>query len=317
MLKLPGFPAVLLCCVLAAASEPAWGWSSAHAKITRAALDVQTKELRQTWSAPYQHPHDDQRRTIDVYLVEYAWWSGNPDHLEGPLNATNAYEERKHYVKQFVYGEKDGRYAVPSPYGVPADPNGGDWGYHYFSFSEAENLARATRGGQWYFEKMQSAFRDNRPADAAQLAASLAHAIEDRSSTVHAWDGYGALRAKVEARYRVDSEKKFGMSVFWFIDDKGVDASIGDYQPRLLGTTPAAAGRQLAQRLQRVSKNSRIILSHQDGYVGPHLKDDWKNAGSSPATDAAMSRMAQESTRLTADMFFTAYSLAQSPDATR
>lgn len=284
----------------------ALGWSAAHEKITRAAFAVQPQALQDLWSAPYKHPHDHAEHTIKHYLFDYFWWSGNPDHVDGP----SASEERKNYVKQFVYGERDGEYGQPTPYGLPVPESGAVWAYHYFSFPVEDTRARAERGAAWYFERIAEAFQDGRPEDAAQYAGGFAHTIEDRSSTVHAWDGYGEERNAVEEKHNLDAERKHGMSVFWFINDKGLDASIEGYQPKMLGPDSKRAGREAGKRLEELAGFSQAILSGSDGYLGAHLQDDWRNAGSSPATDTAMSEIAKETSRLVADLFFTGYRLA-------
>ena len=299
-----------LALLLLVTSESAYGWGDVHEKITQAAFDVQPQALKSLWSASYQHPQDSSQHTIQEYLVEYVWWSGNPDHVDGPLNGSFAGEERKNYVKLFHYGERNGQFAVPTPFGLPYPPEGPAWTYHYFSFPPPENSARAGRGAAWYFDRIIEAFQDNRPADAAQYAGSVAHAVEDRSSPVHAWDGYDAERIALEVANGLDGNRIHGFSVFWFIDDSGVDATTPGYVPSRLGADSAAAGQEAATRLQRITDASRAILSDPAGYLGSHLSDDWNNSQSSPATDAFMSEMAKESTRLVADVFFTGCQLA-------
>jgi len=286
------------------------GWGDGHEKINRAAFEVQPQALKALWSTPYRHPHDTVERPIREYLFAYCWWAGNPDHVEGPVDGACASEVRKNYVKQFVYGERNGTYGPPTPYGLPVAESGAVWAYHYFGFPAEETRARAERGARWYFDRMTEAFRDGRPEDAAQYAGGIAHAIEDRASTVHAWDGYGEQRQKMEKQHKLDSALKHGRSVFWFVGDQGIEAEIKGYRPRMLGGDSAEAARELAARLEELAGSSQAILSNPEGYLGAHLQDDWENGGSGPATDAAMSAMAKESARLVADMFFTAYRLA-------
>ena len=292
------------------APEDAHGWANAHERITRAAFEVQPQTLKSLWSSAYQHPQDGVQRTILDYLFDYFWWSGNPDHVDGPLNGSFASEERKNYAKLFHYGERSGAYAVPTPTGLPLPPEGAAWTYHYFSFPPPENAARSERGAAWYIDRMIEAFQDNRSEDAAQYAGSFAHAIQDRTSPVHAWDGYGAERAAVEAANGLDSHLLHGLSLFWFIDDSGVDADIGGYDPVMLGANAAEAAQEAAVQLQNINDASRTNLSDSAGYLGSHLNDDWTNGASSAATDVFMSEMAQDSSRLIADFLFTSFKLA-------
>ena len=310
MKRVPDIRASTAILLVLCGAGTAFGWSDGHEKITRAAFAVQPPALKELWSTPYRHPHDSAERPIRDYLFAHIWWSGNPDHVDGPPNSGSANEERKNYVKQFVYGEQDGRYGPPTPYGLPVPDSGAFWAYHYFSFPPKETRARAERGARWYFDRIAEAFRDGRPEDAAQYAGGFAHSIEDRSSTVHAWDGYGEERHTVEKRHKLDAALKHGMSVFWFINDKGLDACIDGYEPRMLGPDSKTAGREAGKRLKKLAEFSQAILSDPEGYLGAHLEDDWENAASSPATDAAMSKMAKECARLVADMFFTGYRLA-------
>ena len=290
---------------------PVFGWSSAHDKITTAALDVQPKQLQALWSQPYKHPHDSRERTINYYLCSYRWWTGNPDHIDGPLTKSIASSERaKNYIKNFAYGEKGGKFAVPTPNGLPKPESGSVWTYHYFSFPVAESRARYARGAKWYFKRMIEAFRDGRPEDAAQFAGSFAHAIEDRSSPWHAWDGYTAERKAVEARHNLLTASRHGVSMFWALQDREADADIAGYKPKLLGATPDEAAKTVAHRMEAITDQARTMLADPAGFLGAHLKDDWQNTASSPPTDAAMSDIARLSARLVADVFFTGYSLS-------
>ncbi len=300
--------------LLIASAHSVFGWGSTHEQITQAAYDVQPQALKSLWVASYQHPQDGSTRTIQAYLFDYFWWSGNPDHVEGPLNGSFASEERKNYVKLFHYGERGGAFAVPTPTGLPLPPEGSAWTYHYFNFSPSENAGRAERGAEWYFDRIVEAFLDDRDEDAAQFAGSFAHAIQDRSSTVHAWDGYGAERSAVETQHGLDSHLMHGISLFWFINDNNVSADIAGYDPLMLGTNAAEAAQELSVRLQSLNDASRANLSDPARYLGSHLNEDWTNNASSPATDAHMSEMARESSRLLADVFFTGFMLAF-PDA--
>ncbi len=118
-------PLLALTGCLVAATPQVMAWGSPHESITRAALAVQPEALQALWSQPYRHPLDNVERPISEYLCSYWWWCGNPDHVEGPT----ASAAHKNHVKQFMYGEQDSRFSVPTPYGLPMPETGSVWGY--------------------------------------------------------------------------------------------------------------------------------------------------------------------------------------------
>jgi len=296
------------------------GWADKpHSRISQAAFDCQPQELRQLWSSPHKYPFDPRGpHPIAEYLVAYKWWSGNPDFfMSGPL-------DRARHIGNFLYAEnKNAQQCKPTPPGAGKPAH--EWIYHYFVFDPDKNFARAQRGARWYFQQMVDAFKDNRPADAAQFAATLAHAVEDRSSPVHAWDGYSSQREAFETKHAdqglQDPNKSFrnnpkSWSLFWFNTDESIHVDISDYKPKMLGTTIDEAAAAFAKRLQEITDASRANLADPDRFLGAHLKDDWPNRSSSPKTTSYMEQMAKNSARLVADVFYTAYRL-QSPPSQR
>jgi len=280
-----------ICLAVLGLPNAVFAWSHAHEIISRAAYKVQSKPLRDLWSQPHRNPKDTTQRTIDHYLVKYAWWSGNPDHQKAP---------------DYLYREKG-------------------WVYHYFGYPEAENRARAERGATWYYTRMVKAFRDGDAVAAATYAGSFAHAIEDRSSPVHAWDGYGTQREAFETQHAAQGlqkpENSFrgnarSFSLFWFLSDAGVKFDLGRYKPKLLGSTIEEAAIETAKRFQAITEKSRGMLTDPRKFLSAHLKDAWQKRASSKPTDAYQILMARESACLVADMFHTAYTLSERPPPT-
>ena len=94
----------------------------------------------------------------------------------------------------------------------------------------------------------------------------------------------------------------------------GIDVAVPGYEPLLLGADAAAAGPVIGGRMEEISAESRELTLAPGGYVEQHLKDPaWWNDSAVPsaATHAVMGRMAQLSTRLVADAWYTAWNLSQ------
>jgi len=291
--------------VVAAAPSLAYAWSSAHDDVTSAAFSVQPQGLIDLWSQVHSDPYDASTRTIDYYLIAYGWWTGNPDHHDGP-NPPDI--NRKRYISNFLYGELNGTYAKPVPYGDPDYQGTKPKTFHYLTYSEAGNEAFSTRAGEWYFDKIVHGLWSGNVADAAQYAGTLAHAIEDRSSVYHAWDGYSAEREQFETDHGIQGSTP-GVSDFWRIYDSGVVVDISGYTPQLLGATIAEAAAEFATRLQAVCDFSRNL--NMTAFYLSHVNDDWENRLSSAATDLVMNDMAVYGAYLLADVFYTSYELYQ------
>eukprot|EP01050_Picozoa_sp_SAG11_P005559 SAG11_NODE_397_length_9785_cov_3.709581_3_plen_210_part_00 len=157
---------------------------------------------------------------------------------------------------------------------------------------------------------------------AALYLSCFAHGLEDRSSPYHNFGGFEAQRSAIDSRYKLtatckanrpgDSARCFVL--FWASGDDGIDVDVPGYTPLLLGADAAAAGAVIGGRMEEVSASSRELTLAPGGYVEQHLKDpDWWKDGAVPsaATRAVMGRMAQLSTRLVADAWYTAWVLSQ------
>ena len=279
------------------------GWGSAHTAISQAALEIQPQVLRDLWSASHQVSGDtDGPRAISEYLTLYKFWSGNPDHA-----CHNGFCD-------FLY------YEVP-------------WMYHYFVFSPKRNRDLAERGAKWYFERIIKSLNNGCPADAAQYAGGFAHALEDRSCPVHAWDGYSKEREILETRYASlglqDKDKSFrgnakSYSAIWFVNDNNMKVDIKGYNVKLLGDTPEKAATKVVKRLQAITDSVRKVCSEdpavQGSFLNVHLKDKWYDKSyfhdTGPATVALLNKMAEQSAFLVADVFYTGYRLSLSSGRT-
>ena len=134
--------------------------------------------------------------------------------------------------------------------------------------------------------------------------------------------GFESQRNAIDARYKLtatctanrpgDSARCFVL--FWASSDAGIDVAVPGYEPLLLGADAAAAGPVIGGRMEEISAESRELTLAPGGYVEQHLKDPaWWNDSAVPsaATHAVMGRMAQLSTRLVADAWYTAWNLSQ------
>lgn len=301
-------PILLTIAVISAAPAVCHGWSSLHYRVSQAAFNVQPDPLRTLWSQSHLDPYDTAGpRPISTYFASYGWYTGNPDHHDGP-NPPDI--DRKRYISNFLYGELAGVYAKPVPYGDPDYTGTRPWTFHYLSFAETENRARTVRAAAWGFNNMVDAFVWGQYADAAQFAGTMAHTIEDRSSAYHAWDGYSVEREQLETDNNIQGPNPGGMSDFWRVSDAAALCTIDTlgYIPVLLGTTPEEAAETFADRLQAVCDFSRAM--NMGDFLFSHLNDDWENMQSSPATDAIMTQMANVGGFLLADTVYTAYQLS-------
>ena len=240
--------------------------------------------------------------------------------------------------------DSHGAYTKPWPYAIPVCGAGGKppagwaaclpgpktnpWLYHYFTETPPANQGFEARGGTWYIDRAASALRAGNTTAAALFLSCFAHGLEDRSSPYHNFGGFESQRSAIDARYKLtatctanrgpgDSARCFVL--FWASNDAGIDVAVPGYEPLLLGADAAAAGPVIGGRMEEISAESRELTLAPGGYVEQHLKDPaWWNDSAVPsaATHAVMGRMAQLSTRLVADAWYTAWNLSQH-DASR
>lgn len=307
--------------LLALAGLPpmARGWGAGHRPITRAAVEVLPEALRAEWAKTHVHPVSGEQRTVASWLVER--FSMHPDWVDGPSGTGKDIDERRR-VTQFVYAERNGVYFPPIAWADPdRDPGAArPWTYHYFTRpTEEVNRAFAEAGARWYFERMAAAFRRDQFVAAAEYGGAFAHAIEDRVSPYHVWDGYQAEREALEeslAEHGLQSpEGSFkgepkGPSLFWGLDGPNLTADLSGYAPQALGTTVDGAAEAFTRRLFETRAFARSVYSRREGFLAAHLADDWRAKGGSPGTDRYLSEIATHNARLVADVFLTAWLLA-------
>jgi len=283
----------------------AFGWSSAHYRVSTAAYDALPQELADLWSQPHTDPYyvDPTPRTIDYFLTSYAWYTGNPDHHDGP-NPSDY--NRKRYISNFIYAELNGEYVMAVPYNDPDHVGPRPKTFHYLPYDEAGNRAFTIRAAEWVFAQTVQAFMESNPADAAQFMGTFAHAIEDRSSVYHAWDGYSALREQFETDNNIQGSTP-GVSDFWRISDVAVRVDLTGYTPVLLGATIEEAAEVFADRLQASADFTRNL--NMTTFFDAHINDDWENKVSGAAATAIMDDMAEFGAFLVADAFYTSYVL--------
>ena len=230
-----------------------------------------------------------------------------------------------------------GEYAKPWPYAIPIctaagnpppgwaaclpGPKTDPWLYHYFTDTPAANQGIEGRGGAWYIGRAAAAFRMGNPTAAAMFLSCFSHGIEDRSAPYHNFGGYEAERSAIDAKYKLTATCKAHRPSdnacfvkFWAANDGGIDVAIPGYEPLLLGANVSEIGAVIGGRMEEISAGSRELTLAPGGFIEQHLKDTtWWQDGAvpSPATRAVMGRMAQLSTRLVADAWYTAWTLSQ------
>jgi hypothetical protein len=244
--------------------------------------------------------------------------------------------------RDYCYAEdKDERYAKPWPYAIPLcegpggkpppgwtaclpGPRNWTWLYHYFTEPPAADLGIEGRGGVWYLEQASRAFADGNVTKAALHLGCFAHGIEDRSSPYHAFGGFDQQKIAIETQNNLTatckahwpemqpSQRPRCEILFWSpTEPSAAEFGAPGYAPLLLGPTAAAAGVAVGARMAELAATSREIAARPgDGYVVSHLQDsNWWMGTSSNATRTAMSEMGRQSTRLVADVIYTAWVL--------
>ena len=297
-----------------------FGWGPAHTAMTQAAIETQSPEFR----ALLTNSHLDWR-TKEVKSLEWLLshrFSMHPDWVDGPTRDETDIPERLR-ITQFVYGEREGKFMAPIAYTDPDKDSKGPRPktYHYFMLKTEElNKAFARDGAIWYFKRISKALKEGRNLDAAEYLGAFAHAIEDRVSPYHVWDGYADQREAVEDNYPElqQPEGSWGgrpasASMIWALDGKGVEVDLGNYEPKLLGIDLESAAEQFTVRLFQSREHARGIYTLKDGYIKAHLQDDWKNREVSQPTTDILSEVSAENAKLVADVIRTAWEFSQKP----
>ncbi len=294
--------------------SPCFAWGPAHVPMTRSAFDVQPPEFRARFSKPAVDQRDGQEKTIE-WLLSHRF-SMHPDAVDGPCRNPEDIPERLR-VTRFVYAQRDGKFMAPIAYSDPDKESKGPRPktYHYFMLKTEElNREFAEVGARWYFKRIALAFKEGRDLDAAEYLGAFAHAIEDRVSPYHVWDGYAEQREALEDEFPELQEaggswkgNPASTSLIWALDGKGVEVDLALYEPRLLGEDIDEAAKEFTKRLFQSREHARKIYSEKNGYIAAHLKDDWKAREAGSATVGFMSELAEENAKLVADVMRTAW----------
>ncbi len=300
--------------------ESLQSWGLGHRVITAVALEAMPTELRERWQARHRHPVSGEEKSIAEWLVTR--YCHHPDWVDGPARPDGSDIPERKRATQFVYAEKDGRFFPPiawaDPERDPKEPRPKT--YHYFTYPQEEvNRALADRGARWYFARIAEAFADGNDVAAAEYCGAFAHAIQDRVSPFHVWDGLTAAREALETELAAEglqspdgsrNGKPANASLFWGLDGPNMTADLSGYEAKSLGTTIEEAAAVFTERLFENRVFAEAVYTDRDGFLATHLADDWRNKGGSEATDEHLSRVARHNAELTADAFFTAWTLA-------
>ncbi len=313
-------PVLLAGLLVALNPMSAEAWGGAHPVMTSAAWEVQDEAFKELWKEKHHNARVDRDETLAWYLVNH--FCKHPDWVDGPTRDETDIPERLRIAK-YLYAEREGKYFPPIAY---TDPDKATKGprprtYHYFTLQTDElNRAFALKGARWYFEKISTALREGRNADAAEYVGAFAHAMQDRVSPYHVWDGYTEDREAFEDEYRdgimQKDETSFrgksaGASMFWALGGEGLSADLGDYQPKSLGATPEGAAGAFTERLFASREFALKVYIDPDAYLGAHWNDNWVEKKVSPETNRHLETICHENAKLLADVLQTVWTLSQ------
>lgn len=332
--------------VTSAVVAGAHGWGAGHDEISKQALLLQPEEIQTSFNSTTIHFLGTDGTAQSMFSGQF---SEAGDIVAGPCAPNTstpcspAAVEAKLTFRDYCYAEdKSGHYTKPWPYAIPdcisgqppqgwsaclPPPHNWTWLYHYFTETPAADLGIEGRGAIWYLEQTTQAFADNNVTKAALHLGCFAHGIEDRSSPYHAFGGFDEQKSAIEAKYNLTaickshwpemppSQRPRCEILFWSPHEptaKQFDAP--GYKPLLLGPTVVAAGTAVGARMAELAATSREIAARPEtGFVASHLNDDqWWLGTASNATIVAMAEMGRQSTRLVADVIYTAWVLANS-----
>lgn len=294
-------------------------WSKGHSVITTAAVQVMPEALRNAWAAPHRSAIGTEEKSIEEWLCTR--FCMHPDWVDGPSASGKDIAERMRSTA-FVYAEKDGTYTKAVAYTDPQrDPKAPrPWTYHYFTRSDQMNRAFVEAGARWYFTKISEAFRAGDFVAAAEYGGAFAHAIEDRVSPYHVWDGYEKEREALEDSLSAEGLQKpegsrggnpKNASLFWNVDGPQMKPDMASYQPVALGKTIEEATAAFTTRIYEARAHAKAIYSDRQGFLAAHLADDWHGRAASAETMRFLNQVGTHNARLLADVLFTAWMLAR------
>ncbi len=269
--------------VLDARSVGAWGIG--HRIISQGAYAALPAELQSRWGQTHRDSESGMETPIAVSLTYQ--FCMIPDQVDGPSRDGSDIGKRKRATK-FLYAERKGEFFPPLAY---ADPDrdksrGRPKTYHYFTYPTEElNRTFCLKGARWYFGKISAAFRAGDNLLAAEYAGAFAHAIQDRVSPYHVWDGYSAKREALEEQMAKQGlqlpENSFrgnaaGASLFWTVSGAGMTADLGEYRPGCLGASVEEAAIEFTKRLFANREYAEKTYTEPGGFIAAHLQDDWQ-----------------------------------------
>lgn len=296
-------------------------WGGAHPVMTEAAWQVQDGTFQKRWQQMHRNARIAREETLAWYLTHH--FCKHPDWVDGPSTDQGDVPERMR-ATHYLYAEKDGKYFPPIAY---MDPDKAAKGtrprtYHYFTLSSEElNREFARKGARWYFEKITGALKEGRDADAAEYAGAFAHAIQDRVSPYHVWDGYSEEREAFEDQFRdgifQKAETSFrgkvaGASMFWTLGGEGLSVDLGSYEAKALGADPESAADLFVERLFESRRFALQIYLDPEAFLGSHINDDWPSKQVSEATNRHLETICHENAKLLADVLETAWRMSVS-----
>ncbi len=288
--------------------------------MTESAFALQPEKFQKRFAKIHHNSFTGKDASLAWYLSHR--FCMHPDWVDGPTRDGSDVKERMRSTA-FVYGGINGKYFPPVAYTDPDKDSKGPRPktYHYFTY-KMEDLNRefARSGAHWYFKRITAALRENRDVDAAEYLGAFLHAIQDRVSPYHVWDGYTEKRETFETTYSEAGlqspegsrgERKKNTSLFWGLGGEGMDNTLpSNFKPQALGTARDAAVEAFVERLFQSRVSAEKVYTEKEGFMKSHLSDDWKNRKTSETTKQKMAKAAADNVKLCADVMLTAWKLA-------
>lgn len=310
--------ASLLLLAIALPPSLAQAWGRGHSVITTAALKAMPDALLKAWSASHRSELAKEEKPIADWLCTR--FCMHPDWVDGPSASGTDIAERVRSTA-FVYAEKDGVYTRPIAYTDPRrDPKSPrPWTYHYFTRAEKVNRTFVEAGARWYFAKISEAFRAGDFVAAAEFCGAFAHAMEDRVSPYHVWDGYEKEREALEDSLRAEGLQSpdgsrggnpKNASLFWNVDGPDMKPDMVGYQPAVVGKSIEEAAANFTTRFFESRAFAKSIYSDRTGFLAAHLAEDWRGKTTSAETTVHLTKVGTHCSRLLADVLFTAWTLS-------
>ena len=281
-----------------------FGWGIGHRLISTGAFNVLPQWEQDMWNQTAPDPVLGGTPIIAENMQIY--YSKYPDYF----SFGGGYDcPTRNSMGQYLYGEVGGVYALPVA-DCDGELNPQPNIYHLFDWDSPITQQDLYRGAKWYFDQAVTAYRNNDPMTAAQHLGAFVHAIEDQTYPFRALEGIDGAESR--SSYVPDSDPGGVNYLFWRFNDSVIDAEIPGYIPELLGTTTELAAQTAAEQIVEANAYTRSLM--QD-FVDAHLQDDYLNQATGPETQIIASMMAENASKLVADVFHTAFFLAYELDS--